>query len=170
MEGLNPIIEAPAHQDDLSTTIRNAVSTVASAMREGMLTAEDIDLLENSGIRKLGAKQSAYDTVNDLLGMAQAIQDKVSIMMAGESLIDAAELARLVGTVVKLMDHVRKFMSEAKRIEELAALEAALHECLSDIQEEVEGTPEAKEAVERATKTMLRNLEDRLKIIETKFE
>ena len=173
MNGLNPINampKAPAEPErSLSMNLKTAVSMVASAMREGMLEDEDLKLLEQGGIRKTEVKQSAYETFEDLLGMAQAVKAKI---IDGDKVIveDPAELAKLVGVVVKLMDMVRKSLSEARRLEELTALENTLHGCLSDIQEAVTGNAELEAILNAAVKTMMRNLDDRLKQIQAKYE
>lgn len=177
----NPIKEPPRRQVEtekeaeerqarsLKNNIKKAVHYVASAMREGMLDDEDISLLEAGGIRRVEIKQTAYETFESLLGMAQAINFKI---IEGDrvKIEDPAELAKLVGVVVKLMDMVRKSISEARRNEELTALESALHECLSDIQDQVTGRPELQEVVDAAMKNMMRNLEDRLRQIQVKYE
>jgi len=169
MTGLNPIHPEPNSASNLSRNLKNAVSLVASAMREGMLEEEDIKLLEQGGIRKTEIRQSAYETFEDLLGMAQAIKAEI---IDGSTLKvrDPAELAKLTGSVVKLMDMVRKSLSEARRNEELTALESALHNCIADIQDSVSGNRELESVMDSATKTMMRNLEDRLKQIQAKYE
>ena len=172
MKGFNPIksagtVETP--ERSLNKNIKEAVSLVASAMQRGMLDSEDIALLENGGIRKIESKQSAFETFEDMLGMAQAVKLKI---MDGDrvQVDDPAELAKLVGVVVKLMEMVRKSLSEARRVEELTALETSLHNCMSDIQDAVEDSPELRGIVDSAMKTMLRNLEDRLKQVQAKYE
>lgn len=174
MSGLNPIKEAPkpvqeSPEVSLRKNISNAVSVVCSAMQNGMLDEEQLQALSNNGIRPTQVGQTAYETLNDLLGMAQAVKAKI-IDGGVVKVDDPAELAKLVNIVVKLMDTVRKSMSEARRNEELTALEASLHECLSDIQDSVSGNKELSEIVDASMKTMMRNLEDRLKQVERKYE
>ena len=170
MTGFNPIREdAPPPEVSLRKNLRDAVALVASAMREGMLDSDQVKLLEQGGIRKTEAKQTAYETFEDLLGMAQAIKNKI---INGDTvqIDDTAELAKLVGVVVKLMDMVRKSISEARRNEELTALETALHGCLADLQESTANSVELQAILDAAMKSMMRNLEDRMKQIQAKYE
>jgi len=168
--GLNPIKEPkPAPERSLNLNIKQAVSMVASAMREGMLDPDDVLMLEQGGIHRTQVKQSVYETYEDLLATAQETLAEVrsNKVMIRES---PAEFSRIVGLVVKLMDSVRKSQSEARRVEELTALESALHGCISDIQDEVSGNKDLEVLVDSAVKTMMRNLEDNLKNIQAKYE
>lgn len=171
--GLNPIkrpSDTMTDEERRRVKLREAVSLVATAAREGFLTADELTLLNNGGIMPVKATQSAKDMLEDLLAFAQMLKDSMRDPEGNLRMSDASEVGKSVNSIVKLMELVRKQMSEARRYGELAAIESALHECIGDIQNEVEGNKEASEVVDSALRRMQLNLEDRMRVIQSRFE
>ena len=171
--GLNPIkkpTDGLTDEDRRRVKLREAVSLVATAAREGFLTEDELTLLNNGGVRPVKATQSAKDMLEALLAFAQMLKDSMRDQDGKLTMSYPAEIGQSVNSIVKLMELVRTSMSEARRYEELAAIESSLHECITDIQDGVDGNKEAAEAVDSALKRMQLNLEDRMRVIQKRFE
>lgn len=153
----------------LGKELAKAVSLVSTAMREGMLEPSQIALLEAGGVFQGKTDKSSADILDDLLSMADVIKMRLVDDKGGLRVTDPGEIGKLVNVVVKLIEQVTKRQSEARKIEELKAVENCLHQLIDTMVQEAKETP-AEAVVSSSLLKFQEQLETELGSIQRKYE
>lgn len=166
--GLNSTRPNPTTRN-MPDKIQEAVLLVSTAMREGMLTTEQTELLENGGFGLLKTESSTTDMLDQIKALADALLKSMVNERGALKETDADAMNKQVTTLLRMLEQLRKQQSEAKSIDTFKALEMAMHECLQDLVAASEGQP-WESSVNDCLAEFRESLEEKLKAVQRKYD
>lgn len=160
-----PINQVPT----VTESVDAAIALIITAMdTEGGLTEQQRALLLNKGLIP-DQDTTLYSALDNITAMINAIQRK---MMYGSELLitDPKEIQQYTMTLTKLMEMVRKATSEARRIEELNALETCMLQMVEEVSNLVDPSDSNYERMHTVFANLKADYESNLRSIANKFD